>query len=50
MYSLNPAQLKAVHDWTATFERFWTHQLDRLKQLAESQAPAEAPKPNPPTA
>ena len=50
VYSLNPAQLKAVHDWAATFERFWTHQLDRLKQIAESQAAAEAAKPNPPTA
>lgn len=38
VYSLNAAQLKAVHDWTATFERFWDHQLDRLKALAEQKA------------
>lgn len=50
VYSLNPEQLKAVHDWTAGFERFWTHQLDRLKQLAEAPPPAEAPEPEPPTA
>jgi DNA-binding transcriptional ArsR family regulator len=39
VYSLNAAQLKAVHDWTATFERYWTHQLGRLKRLAEEPAP-----------
>lgn len=50
VYSLNPAQLKAVHDWTAAFERYWTHQLDRLKQLAESPSSAETPSPRPPTA
>ena len=38
LYRLNPKELKAVHDWAGTFERFWTHQLDRVKQLAESDA------------
>lgn len=38
LYTLNPAQLKAVHDWAATFERFWDHQLDRLKRHAEAKA------------
>ena len=35
MYRLNPHQLKPVHDWVKTFERFWTGQLDRIKERAE---------------
>lgn len=35
LYRLNPAQLKPVHDWVKTYERFWTHHLDRIKERAE---------------
>lgn len=35
LYTLNPAELKPVHDWAKQFERFWSHQLDRIKQRAE---------------
>ena len=35
MYRLNAKELKPVHDWVKTYERFWTHQLDRVKQRAE---------------
>lgn len=35
LYRLNPQQLKPVHDWIKIFERFWTHQLDRVKIRAE---------------
>jgi DNA-binding transcriptional ArsR family regulator len=35
LYRLNPKELKPVHDWVKTYERFWTHQLDRIKELAE---------------
>jgi DNA-binding transcriptional ArsR family regulator len=38
MYRLNAAQLKPVHDWVKTFERYWTHQLDQIKQRAEKKA------------
>lgn len=34
-YQLNPHELKLVHDWVKTFEAYWTHQLDRVKQRAE---------------
>jgi DNA-binding transcriptional ArsR family regulator len=37
-YRLNARQLKPVHDWVATFERFWGDQLDRIKQQAERKA------------
>lgn len=35
MYRLNARELKPVHDWVKTYERFWTHQLDKVKQRAE---------------
>jgi DNA-binding transcriptional ArsR family regulator len=35
LYTLNAAQLRAVHDWTKRFERLWSHQLDRVKARAE---------------
>jgi hypothetical protein len=38
MYRLNATQLKPVHDWVKTFERYWTHQLDQIKKRAEQKA------------
>jgi DNA-binding transcriptional ArsR family regulator len=38
MYRLNATQLKPVHDWVKTFERYWTHQLDQIKNRAEQKA------------
>jgi len=38
MYRLNPEGLKPVHDWVKLFERYWTHQVDQIKQLAERKA------------
>lgn len=35
MYRLNPKELKPVHDWVKTYERFWSHQIDRVKERAE---------------
>lgn len=35
MYRLNPKELKPVHDWVKTYERFWTHQIDKIKERAE---------------
>ena len=35
MYRLNAAELKPVHDWVKTYERYWTHQLDQIKERAE---------------
>jgi DNA-binding transcriptional ArsR family regulator len=43
-YTLNPTELKAVHDWVKPFERFWSHQLDRIKQRAERKAAERAAK------
>ncbi|MGQ0571416.1 MAG: ArsR/SmtB family transcription factor [Armatimonadota bacterium] len=38
LYRLNAEELKPVHDWVKTYERFWTHQLDRIKERAERKA------------
>lgn len=35
LYRLNARELKPVHDWTQSFERYWTFQLDRIKERAE---------------
>jgi DNA-binding transcriptional ArsR family regulator len=35
MYRLNGRSLKPVHDWAGTFEKYWIHQLDRIKERAE---------------
>ena len=38
MYRLNGAQLKPVHEWVKTYERYWTHQLSQIKERAEQKA------------
>jgi DNA-binding transcriptional ArsR family regulator len=38
LYKLNAEQLKSIHDWVKSFERFWQHQLDRVKERAEAKA------------
>ena len=34
-YRTNAEAIRPVHDWAKTFERFWTHQLSRIKERAE---------------
>lgn len=38
MYSLNGRELRLVHDWVKTFERYWDEQLNRIKDRAERMA------------
>ena len=38
MYRLNAAELKPVHDWAKTFERYWTRQLGQIKERSEQKA------------
>ena len=42
LYRLNPQELKPVHDWIQTFERFWTDQLASIKEVAEQKAKQRA--------
>jgi len=48
VYRLDAQQLKPVHDWVKHYERFWGHQLDRIKQRAEEKAREQAGKPDNP--
>ena len=34
-YRTNLLAIRPLHEWTRTFERFWTHQLTRVKARAE---------------
>lgn len=34
-YRTNADAIRPLHDWTSTFERFWTQQLQRIKDRAE---------------
>ena len=43
LYSVNGQQIKPIYDWTRTFESFWTHQLERIKQRAERAAQQNKP-------
>src|SRR5436853_61928 len=44
LYRLNAERLKAIHDWVRTFEPFWDHQLDRIKERAERKANEQSGK------
>ena len=35
LYQINGEKLKTIHDWARMFERFWAHQLLRIKERAE---------------
>jgi DNA-binding transcriptional ArsR family regulator len=35
LYRVNAEAIRPLHEWTKTFERFWHHQLSRVKELAE---------------
>ena len=35
LYRTNAEAIRPLHDWTGTFERFWRHQLRRVKERAE---------------
>jgi DNA-binding transcriptional ArsR family regulator len=46
-YALNAQELKPVHEWVQTFERFWTDHLDAIKKAAEKKArERSSPPPN----
>ena len=42
-YRTNVDALRPLHAWTSTFERFWRHQLTRVKARAERTAAARQP-------
>jgi DNA-binding transcriptional ArsR family regulator len=38
LYALEGKELKHVHEWISKFERYWSHQLNRIKERAERRA------------
>jgi DNA-binding transcriptional ArsR family regulator len=34
-YRTNAEAIRPLHDWAGTFERYWSHQLHRIKERAE---------------
>jgi len=38
LYRTNAEAIRPLHEWAATFERYWQHQLLRVKELAEATA------------
>jgi DNA-binding transcriptional ArsR family regulator len=35
LYRTNAEAIRPLHEWTSTFERLWSHQLQRIKERAE---------------
>jgi len=35
LYRTNAEAIRPLHEWTSTFERYWRHQLSRVKERAE---------------
>ncbi len=48
LYRTNAEALRPLHQWVGTFERYWQHQLNRVKERAESIVRKGSPKLNPP--
>jgi len=36
LYRTNAEAIRPLHEWTGTFERYWQHQLNRVKERAEA--------------
>ncbi len=41
LYRTNAEAIKPMHEWTQTFERYWRHQLLRVKERAEAEMKRE---------
>ncbi len=45
-YRINGEVLKPMYEWAKTFERFWTGQLNRIKERAERKAKQQQQPPS----
>jgi DNA-binding transcriptional ArsR family regulator len=48
LYRTNAQGIRPLHEWAGTFERYWSHQLDRVKQRAEARMKPLPKQENPP--
>jgi DNA-binding transcriptional ArsR family regulator len=46
LYRTNAEAIRPLHEWAGTFERFWRHQLSRVKERAEEKIKEGRPIPN----
>jgi len=47
LYRTNAEAIRPLHEWTETFERYWRHQLGRIKERAEGKSnPSATAGPN----
>ena len=44
LYRTNAEAIRPLHQWAATFERYWQHQLTRVKARAEAMARQGSPQ------
>lgn len=42
LYRTNAEGIRPLHAWTSEFERYWTHQLNRVKDRAEKKTASRA--------
>ncbi|HEY1578528.1 MAG TPA: metalloregulator ArsR/SmtB family transcription factor [Terracidiphilus sp.] len=42
LYRTNAEGIRPLHEWASEFERYWTHQLKRVKERAENRAAEKA--------
>jgi DNA-binding transcriptional ArsR family regulator len=42
LYQTNADGIRPLHEWAGEFERYWTHQLNRVKERAEKKAASRA--------
>ena len=42
LYRTNAEGIRPLHEWASEFERYWTHQLNRVKERAEKKAAGRA--------
>jgi len=45
-YRTNAEAIRPLHEWTAMFERYWKHQLNRIKERAEEKIKAPQTQPD----
>ena len=48
LYRTDAEAIRPLHEWAGTFERYWQHQLNRVKERAEAAVRQGPPDPNPP--
>jgi DNA-binding transcriptional ArsR family regulator len=48
LYKTNADAIRPLHDWAGTFERYWQHQLLRVKERAEAMVRPDLPDSNSP--